>query len=106
MQTLKQATNQAAATFLVAGTSMLLVMATSQGIRTPQPVVNPAAVVQLLHNQCWSGQEPADMAGKTPSFVLYERGVSGLRIGGQTQVAWALERVARDDTDGIYAFCR
>lgn len=106
MTTIKQSVTYTAMTLLCCAATALVVIATSQGVRMPQPEVTPQAVVELLDEQCWTREQPADMAGKVPSFVLYQVGATGLRIGGTERVVWALERVERDETDGIHAFCR
>jgi hypothetical protein len=66
---------------------------------------SPADLVAKHH--CWTGEAPADMAGKMPGHVVFAKG-STPAFAGPRMVNQALEQIFNGVDHGItvYGFCR
>jgi hypothetical protein len=76
------------------------------GTIRPMPSVDPAAAVVAAHG-CWTGDAPADMAGKFPGHVVVRRD-GHVVYGGQRLVGQALDQLFANVDHGlaVVAFCR
>lgn len=97
----------AAAAFILTGADQ---SATVEEPNTSSPVTriaegSPAALI--AEHDCWTGDAPADMAGKVPGGVVVTKGARTF-YGGPRMVRLALEQVFDgDDHDlTVHAFCR
>lgn len=77
-------------------------------VERPTAEGSPRALVEAMGDRCWTGAAPADMTGKIPGHVVFQKGFSGARVGGPAMVGKALDQLFNGADNGltIYAFCR
>lgn len=90
------------------GLALVSRMSTAPVAERPAPEGSPRAVVEAMGDRCWTGAAPADMEGKMPGHVIYQKNASGALVGGSVMVGKALEQTFSGIDHGltVYAFCR
>lgn len=79
---------------------------TAPGITRPAAEGSPADLV--ARHGCWSGEAPADMAGKMPGHVVATLPNGETRLGGSHLVNKALDQLFAGEDHGLIVrgFCR